>query len=142
MVASSSTALKRVVGLRNAANYMGRQPGSERTAVALTPMDIKAGDAATKARARAQLMPDYMDLKTDAEKQQFLDRAAEAARRDYIRTHSAPQGAAPASPASAPVNRNSTPTANPAKVQGLPPGATVRGNEVYDSAGKLIGHVR
>jgi hypothetical protein len=49
---------------------------------------------------------------------------------------------APRRPASAPVNTNSTRAANPAKVEGLPPGSVVRGNEVYDAAGKLIGHVR
>lgn len=48
-------------------------------------------------------------------------------------------------PARAPapnVNSNSTPRPNSATVQGLPAGATVRGNEVFDSTGKLIGHIR
>jgi hypothetical protein len=41
-----------------------------------------------------------------------------------------------------PTAEKSTPAPKPGKVEGLPPGATVRGNEVYDANGKLIGHVR
>jgi hypothetical protein len=41
-----------------------------------------------------------------------------------------------------PTGGKSTPPPKTGKVEGLPPGATVRGNEVYDANGKLIGHVR
>lgn len=44
--------------------------------------------------------------------------------------------------AGAPVNSNLAPAPKAGKVEGLPPGATVRGNEVYDANGKLIGHIR
>jgi hypothetical protein len=39
------------------------------------------------------------------------------------------------------VNSNSTAGANSATVEGLPPGATVRGNQVFDRTGKFIGRV-
>lgn len=141
----SEANLKRVIGLRNAANYMGRQPGTERTDVALTAIDIKAGQAANEARAKAQLRPEYLELKTKEEKEAYLNNAAETARREFIRKESALRTGAPGAPAaaaSAPVNANSTRAANPATVQGLPPGSVVRGNEVYDQNGRLIGHVR
>lgn len=49
---------------------------------------------------------------------------------------------APAPAPAASVNTNSTRPANTGTVQGLPPGATVRGDQVFDSSGKLIGHVQ
>ncbi len=97
----------RRLAYRNAADVWGRQSGSQRTEVGLTQMDIRAADAATKARAQARLLPQYQGLNEEGRKA-LEDQAAETARQDYVRKHSAPGGGATAPTAAAPrVNTNS-----------------------------------
>lgn len=132
----------RRVAFRNAADIWGRQTGQQRTDVGMagvtSRLDLKVMDAVNKAR----FTPEYVEAATPEAKQAVLDRA-EAEARKRITTEIKPSRPTASNPAaSAPVNPNSTRAVNPATVQGLPPGATVRGNEVFDSAGKLIGHVK
>jgi hypothetical protein len=85
------------------------------------------GEAITTAQQKIKFTPEY--LKADAAgKQQMLRDVATQVRANAGKD--------------AGVNDNSTPGAGSGKVEGLPAGATVKGDKVYDSSGKLIGHVK
>jgi hypothetical protein len=116
-----------------AADLWGKQAGTERTDVGMagvtSRLDIKVADAV----AKAKFTPEYLEARTQEERDAITTRAAEAVRKQFTTQTGRPGES---------VNINSTPRAKPSTVQGLPAGAVVRGNEVYDQSGKLIGHVR
>ena len=129
----------RRLAYRMAADLWGKQAGTERTDVGMagvtSRLDIKVADAV----AKAKFTPEYLEARTQEERDAITTRAAEAVRKEFT-TQTGRPGAS-AAPA-APVNINSTSRAKPSTVQGLPAGAVVQGDKVYDQTGKLIGHVR
>jgi hypothetical protein len=116
------TALRRAVAQTKTSDF-----GPTRANLGEAGLDVRLGEAITTAQQKIKFTPDY--LKADAAgKQKMLQDAAAEVRKNAGKD--------------AGVNDNSTPGAGSGKVEGLPAGATVKGDKVYDSSGKLIGHVK
>jgi hypothetical protein len=116
------TALRRAVAQTKTSDF-----GPARANLGEAGLDVRLGEAITTAQQKIKFTPEY--LKADAAgKQQMLRDVATQVRANAGKD--------------AGVNDNSTPGAGSGKVEGLPAGATVKGDKVYDSSGKLIGHVK
>jgi len=116
------TALRRAVAQTKTSDF-----GPTRANLGEAGLDVRLGEAITTAQQKIKFTPEY--LKADAAgKQQMLRDVATQVRANAGKD--------------AGVNDNSTPGAGSGKVEGLPAGATVKGDKVYDSSGKLIGHVK
>jgi hypothetical protein len=120
----TNATLNRVNALRRAvAQTKTSDFGPTRAGLGEAGLEVRLGEAITTAQQKIKFTPDY--LKADAAgKQRMLQDAAAQVR------------------ANAGVNTNSTSGSGSGTVEGLPAGATVKGDKVYDSSGKLIGHVK
>jgi hypothetical protein len=124
----------RQLAFRNAANLWGKQTGEARTDVGLSGVAARLQDSIATAKNKVKITPQY--LTADAAGKKRMEEDAEAG---AIKAFQAAKTAASGSPS---VSANPPSGSESPKISGLPPGAIVRGNEVYDSTGKLIGHVR
>jgi hypothetical protein len=124
----TNATLNRVSALRRAvAQTKTSDFGPTRAGLGEAGLDVRVGEAITAAQQKIKFTPEY--LKADAAgKQQMLRDAATQARQNAGKD--------------AGVNTNSTSGSGSGTVEGLPAGATVKGDKVYDSSGKLIGHVK
>jgi hypothetical protein len=90
-------------------------------------LDVRLGEAITTAQQKLKFAPEYVKA-TPAVKAQMMRDEATRVRQNAGKN--------------AGVNDNSTQAPGSGTVEGLPAGATVKGDKVYDSSGKLIGHVK
>jgi hypothetical protein len=111
-------ALRRAVAQTKTSDF-----GPTRAGLGEAGLEVRLGEAITEAQQKIKFTPDY--LKADAAGKQKMLRDAAA----QVRTNAG-------------VNTNSTSGSGSGTVEGLPAGATVKGDKVYDSSGKLIGHVK
>ena len=119
---SRVTALRRAVDRTKTTDY-----GPTRAGLGESSLDVKLGEAINTAQQKLRFTPEYVKADSATKDRMMRDEAtrvrgnaSRAASGDYR----------------LPVNDN------PSTVEGLPTGATVRGDKVYDSSGKLIGHVK
>jgi len=140
-------AATRAAAYTEAADKWGKQTGTERTDVTTRGQNVTAFKEAAARVDKQRVLAPAKFKKFAAENHGGNETAAREALilQDMENMNRVVDtlGGAPAPAAARPaVNPNSSrPAANPSTVQGLPPGATVKGNEVFDANGALIGHV-
>jgi hypothetical protein len=124
----SDASLNRVNALRRAvAQTKTSDYGPTRAGQVDAGLDVRLGEAITTAQQKLKFTPEYVKA-TPAEKAQMMRDEATRVRQNAGKN--------------AGVNDNSTQAPGSGTVEGLPAGATVKGDKVYDSSGKLIGHVK
>lgn len=101
--------------------------GPTRAGLGEANLDVRLGDAINAAQQKLKFTPDYVKADPAMKAQMMRDEAAK------VRANAGKDAG---------VNSNSTSGTGSGTVEGLPAGATVKGDKVYDSSGKLIGHVK
>ena len=117
----SEANLRTVTALRSTAAQLktsdiGANKSALEDARLMNAQDTEVVKAATKAAEAAIVTPAYVAAK---DQPAYLEDVKNKARQETRKTFR-----------------------SPAKIEGLPAGATVKGNEVYDSTGNLIGHIK
>ena len=124
----TEASLARVTALRRAMDRVRTSDvGPTRAGLSEATLDVRVGDQIKDAQKTLQNKPAYREADEAGKTRMMKDVA------DQIRTNSKRNPG---------VNSNSTSDSGSGTVEGLPAGATVKGDKVYDSSGKLIGHVK